>query len=95
VPPSAPANVAPEAGATAAAPAPAAAPRAKREVARDSIGERALGAAPDPLQAELERIARLRAAGEDEEADKALDDFRRKHPGYRIPEAMRERLQRR
>lgn len=41
---------------------------------------------------ELERIARLRGEGRDSEADKALEEFRRDHPGYRIPEAMWERV---
>jgi hypothetical protein len=51
-------------------------------------------ALPD-LTAELERIARLRTEGRHEEADKALDEFQRKHPGYRIPDAMWDRVKRR
>ena len=76
-----------------AAPAPAFAPRAK------ATAGAALRAAParaesdsDAATRELERIAELRAAGRDAEADKALEDFRRDHPGYRIPEAMWERV---
>jgi hypothetical protein len=42
---------------------------------------------PDP-RAELERIAKLRAEGHDEEADRALEQFRRRHPEYRIDDAM-------
>ncbi|MBC8023687.1 MAG: hypothetical protein H7Y14_11240, partial [Burkholderiales bacterium] len=41
---------------------------------------------------ELEAIAKLRAGGRHEEADKALAEFRRKRPDYRIPEAMWERV---
>ncbi len=45
-----------------------------------------------PEARELERIAQLRTEGRDGEADKALDEFRRIHPGYRIPDAMWERV---
>ena len=76
-----------------ASPAPALAPRAK------AAAGAALRMAPaqaesdsDAAVRELERIAALRAAGRDAEADKALDDFLRDHPGYRIPEAMWERV---
>ena len=62
--------------------APAAPQRAKREAA--NIAE--------PPEAELERIAKLRADGRHEEADRALEEFRRRHPDYRIPEAMWERV---
>ena len=59
-----------------------------------AAGARALVAdeALDPVTRELEAIAKLRAAARDEEADKALEEFRRKHPGYRIPDAMWERV---
>jgi hypothetical protein len=46
---------------------------------------------PDP-RAELERIAKLRAEGNDEEADRALEEFRRRHPDYRIDDAMWKRV---
>jgi hypothetical protein len=49
---------------------------------------------PDPA-AELERIARLRAEGRHDEADKALDEFFRNHPDHRIPDAMWDRVRRR
>jgi hypothetical protein len=82
--------------ATTAAPQAAPAPRAKREAfAADSATResRALGAVADPDPArELERIARLREAARHEEADRALAEFRRRHPDYRIPEAMWERV---
>ena len=41
---------------------------------------------------ELERIATLRAQGRDTEADKALQEFRRAHPDYRIPDTIWERV---
>jgi hypothetical protein len=50
--------------------------------------------APSPalLEAELERIARLRVEGNDAEADRLLENFRRDHPGYTISDAMWERV---
>jgi hypothetical protein len=46
-----------------------------------------------PAQA-LARIAELRKAGKHDEADKALAEFRKRFPDYRIPEATRERVER-
>jgi hypothetical protein len=43
---------------------------------------------------ELERIAELRRQGRDEEADKALADFRKRYPDYRMAEAMRQKVER-
>ena len=43
----------------------------------------------------LERIAELRSRGRHEEADKALAEFRRAYPDYRLTDAMRERVERR
>ena len=40
----------------------------------------------------LERIARLRADGKDEEADRQLAELRRRYPDYRIPEEMRAKV---
>ena len=54
-----------------------------------SLQKRAVAEMP---QAQLERIAKLRAEGKDAEADRALDAFRREHPGYRIDDAMWERV---
>lgn len=48
-------------------------------------------AVPTP-ERELERIAKLREEGRHADADKALEQFRRDHPGYRIAEAMWERV---
>ena len=44
---------------------------------------------------ELDRIALLRAQGRHEEADRALAEFRKRYPEYRIPDTMRERVERR
>ena len=66
----------------------------KREAA-GSAATRMLQSAPLPeadAGRELERIARLRAEGRHAEADKALEEFRRKYPDFRIPEAMWERV---
>lgn len=44
---------------------------------------------------ELERIAQLRAEGKHEEADKALAEFRKRYPDYKIPDEMLRRVERR
>ena len=44
-------------------------------------------------QAELERIAQLRREGKDEEADRALAEFRKRFPDYAIPPQMREKVE--
>ena len=44
---------------------------------------------------ELDRIALLRVQGRHDEADRALVDFRKRYPDYRIPDATRERVERR
>lgn len=76
--------------AAAASPAPM---RAKREVAAGAVAQdSAVKPDADERVTELERIARLRRDGKDTEADKALEEFRRRNPGYRIPEAMWERV---
>jgi hypothetical protein len=41
----------------------------------------------------LERIAELRKQRRHEEADKVLAEFRQRYPAYRIPDAMREKLE--
>jgi len=40
----------------------------------------------------LERIARLREQGRDDEANKEMARFRERYPDYRIPEAMAKRV---
>ena len=79
------------------APLAAAPARAKREAqgataAESMLAKKADTAAKDPREVELERIARLRTENRHEEADKALAEFRRLHPDYRIPEALWERV---
>jgi hypothetical protein len=68
----------------AAAPERAAAPqaRARAELAKTESPEKW-----------LERIVELRSRGKHEEADKALAEFRRAYPHYKIPETMREKLE--
>jgi hypothetical protein len=69
------------------APATASSAPAAADLATRSSPDRA-----DDPAALLEAIAKLRAAGEDAEADRALEDFRRRYPGYRIDAATWERV---
>jgi TolA-binding protein len=41
----------------------------------------------------LERIAQLRKEGRHDEADKALAEFRKSYPDYKIPEAMLKKVE--
>ena len=54
-------------------------------------------ASPKPDEASpeqwLTRIAELRREGRDDEADRHLAEFRRRFPEYRIPQAMREKVE--
>jgi nicotinate-nucleotide--dimethylbenzimidazole phosphoribosyltransferase len=81
-----------------AAPAAAAAPATPMRLKREALAAQAPAGALADAQAvdeptrELEAIAKLRAEGRHEEADKALAEFRRKRPGYRIPDAMWARV---
>jgi hypothetical protein len=84
-----------------------AAPPAPAEMARDSVQmqgapaarpearTRAFASKIESPQEWLERIAQLREAHRDEEADRAMEEFRRRYPEYQIPEAMLERLKKR
>jgi hypothetical protein len=95
-PPAAARAFAPEPPASPAAPAASApAPaRLKREAnaAQAPAGAAADAQAVDETTRELEAIAKLRVEGRHAEADKALAEFRRKRPDYRIPDAMWERV---
>ncbi|HEX6317704.1 MAG TPA: hypothetical protein VFZ84_02435 [Burkholderiales bacterium] len=71
--------------------APPAQPQAERQESR--MQERAADAVHDSPERVLERIAALRKQGRHEEADKALAEFRRRYPDYRIPEEMREKIE--
>ncbi len=70
-------------------PAPESRAKARALDAAPAMREQLLRA--DPAR-ELERIAKLREEGRNEEADKALEEFRRANPGFRIPDAMWERV---
>jgi hypothetical protein len=70
-----------------AVPAPAMA-MAKRAQVQES-------AQAETPERELERIADLRRQGRHDEADKALAEFRKRYPEFRIPEEMRARVERR
>ena len=80
----------------------------QREMAAASAGARARDEPSAPAQpqmaraaieqgpdAELERIARLRAAGRHDQADKALAEFRRRYPDYRLSDEMKAKVERR
>lgn len=67
---------------------PAAAPRS---AASDLAVQSARARTDDPAAA-LEAIAKLRAAGRDAQADRALEDFRRRFPDYRMDDAMWARV---
>ena len=90
----------------AAAPASPAAVPASRAAREAESGAGAVAPQAAPAQAlskraaetperELERIAQLRRDGKHEEADKALAEFRKRHPDYRIPPEVLERVERR
>src|SRR3989442_6124830 len=87
--------------ASAPAPAPRAADAmqqgASAEVRRESgAPARLLGqvAKADSPEAVLERVAELRRQGRHDEADKALAEFRRRYPDYRIAEEMLKKVER-
>jgi len=67
-------------------PAPAVPPAQAQSLAKQ--------AAPTPEQ-ELERIAGLREQERHDEADKALAEFRKRYPDFKIPDTLLERVERR
>ena len=77
----------------------ASAPAPQRQVQRDEAREQSAEPqamaklAQEPPEKWLERIARLRQEGRHDEADKALAEFRKAYPDYRIPEAMLEKVE--
>jgi hypothetical protein len=85
-----------------AAPAPSPEP-ARREIesarpqARAAAGARAMEEmqskteSPESL---LERIAELRKRGQHEQADKALEEFRKRYPDYRFTDEMKAKVER-
>jgi len=54
--------------------------------------KRSLQPSPETL---IDRIAELRAAGRDDEADRALEDFRRAYPDFRFSDAQWEKVRKR
>lgn len=86
----APPPAAAAAPASRAAPA-LAAPSAEMRLKREAVAADAQVTVDEPTR-ELEAIAKLRVEGRQEEADKALAEFRRKRPDYRIPDPMWERV---
>ena len=52
------------------------------------------GAVEEAPERILERIAELRRQGKQDEADKALAEFRRRYPDYRIAEEMLKKVER-
>jgi len=76
--------------------APQPAPRAKKELARDATTqEKVMTQALETPERRLERIADLRAKGLHDEADRALAEFRRAYPDYRLGEEWLRRVERR
>lgn len=81
------------------APQPSAAAAARAESARAQAPRQSsalakLAEAPLPEQW-LQGIADLRRQGRHDEADKALAEFRKRYPSYRIAEAMLEKVEKR
>src|SRR6266404_1097263 len=68
----------------------------ERRSAESGTPARLLGqvAKADSPEAALERIAELRRQGKYDEADKALAEFRRRYPDYRIAAEMRKKVER-
>jgi hypothetical protein len=73
----------------------ASAPAPQRQMQRDEAHPLARAkVAEEPPEKWLERIVQLRQQGRHDEADKALAEFRKRYPDYKIPEAMLEKLER-
>ena len=62
-------------------------PKMRAVEARDKLAQE-----PETPEKWLERIAELRREGRHDEADKALAEFRQRHPDYRIPEPMLQKV---
>jgi hypothetical protein len=60
--------------------------RAEAATADSQLGKMSRQAA-EPAEKWLERIADLRKAGKHDEADRALEEFRRRYPQHKIPPA--------
>lgn len=76
--------------------APQAVPRAKFESVREATTqEKRMADSLDTPERRLERIADLRARGLHDEADRALAEFRRAYPDYRLGEEWLRKVERR
>lgn len=81
---------------------PAQAPRAddvardhaERALASGAIAKQQMQEAPETPEKMLERIAELRKAGKDGEADKALAEFRKRFPDYKLSDEMKAKVER-
>ena len=69
--------------------APPEQPREAMQARRERPG--APAAQPEAPERWLERILQLRKEGKDDEADKALAEFRRRYPDHKVPEAALRR----
>jgi hypothetical protein len=82
-----------------AAAGPAPAPKARAQLRRfDESARGAPSVSASALQSPeqwLQGIADLRKQGRHDEADRSLAEFRKRHPGYQIPEAMLEKVEKR
>jgi len=75
--------------------APAVEPQNTQAPAAPAPASRAFASAVAlPPERLLERIAELRKEGRHEEADKALEEFRKQYPDYRISEEMLQKVER-
>jgi hypothetical protein len=72
-------------------------PESRARSAESGTPARLLGqvAKAESPEAALQRIAELRRQGRHDEADKALAEFRRRYPDYRIAEEMLKKVERR
>lgn len=68
--------------------------RAEQSVASSAMAKRSMAIEETPEKA-LERIAELRKAGKDDEADRALAEFRKRYPDFRISDEMKAKIERR
>jgi hypothetical protein len=70
------------------------APATRRDESGTSAGLLGQVAKAESPEAALERIAELRRQGKHDEADKALAEFRRRYPDYRIAAEMLKKVER-
>ena len=69
--------------------------RASRDERPRAQSQMARAAAELSPEGQLERIAQLRAAGRHEEADRALAEFRKRYPDYRLSEETKAKVEKR